>query len=307
MRSRFFRPVAFAVAFSVGATGLRYIGNPELGVRSPFLFHVFAVAIAAQYFGTLCGLITTALSVVLIDYYFIPPLHTLGPPPTPVDNVALLLFTIVGIALSLFGGRRKRADQQLRETAQALQDANQRLALRHEVARIGSFEWFIAENRVELSPEMEKLCGLESGAVLTIEQWKGMLDPDDVDGASAAIEDTIRRRQPTCDVTFRVHRPDGAIVWVHSRCRYDYDAGGQAVHVLAVCMDVTELKRGEMAQQILGGFLQVCSACRRIQDSKSNEWYSMEGYLRLHSTARFSHGMCPDCSKQWYPEKTNPS
>jgi hypothetical protein len=29
----------------------------------------------------------------------------------------------------------------------------------------------------------------------------------------------------------------------------------------------------------------------------------MEAYLRLHSEARFSHGMCPDCGKQWFTEK----
>ncbi len=72
--------------------------------------------------------------------------------------------------------------------------------------------------------------------------------------------------------------------------------------VLGIIMDVTDVKQGEMAQQILGGLLQVCSACRRIRDDKTDDWYSMEGYLRQRIPAKFSHGMCPDCSRQWFPE-----
>src|SRR6516164_6371116 len=87
------------------ATLLRYYLNPLLGVRSPLLFHTFAIAVAAQYGGIISGLIATLLSVLATDFFFIAPLHAIGL-EDPADILALSVFSIVGICFSIFGGRR---------------------------------------------------------------------------------------------------------------------------------------------------------------------------------------------------------
>jgi hypothetical protein len=51
----------------------------------------------------------------------------------------------------------------------------------------------------------------------------------------------------------------------------------------------------------LEGFLPICASCKKIRDDKGN-WVQIEGYIRDHSAAKFSHGICPDCAKQLYPE-----
>ena len=51
----------------------------------------------------------------------------------------------------------------------------------------------------------------------------------------------------------------------------------------------------------LGTFLTVCSKCRKIRE-KDGEWTSMERYISEHSATEFSHGICPDCVKELYPE-----
>jgi PAS domain S-box-containing protein len=286
------------VFFTTAATGIRALVSPILGFRSPLLFHVFAVALATQISGLAAGLATTGLSLVLIDYFFIPPAYSLVP-SNPADGLDLLLFLCVGILLSIFGGWRKRAEDELK-------NAYERMALKHEVARMGTFEWFVPENRVEWSEEMEKIYGIESAThVHTVEEWKAYVHPEDRDAAVKALEETVRKKLPTFDQTYRIVRPDGEVRWVHTRRKYQYDSDGNPVYVMGINMDVTELKEGEMAQEILGGMVQVCSACRRLHDAENESWYSMEGYLRRHTTARFSHGMCPDCSKQWYEAEAN--
>jgi hypothetical protein len=30
-------------------------------------------------------------------------------------------------------------------------------------------------------------------------------------------------------------------------------------------------------------------------------WSQVESYIHEHSEAEFSHSMCPDCIKKWYP------
>ena len=283
------------VLLSTGATGLRYLFNQSLGYRSPFLFHVLAVAVAAQLTGMVPGLIATCLSVILIDYFFIPPVHSLVV-RTPADQISLLLFAAVGIVLSVSGGFRHRAEKRL-------QSAYDRLALEHEVARLGTFEWFVPEDRIEWSPEMQAIYGIEgTSQTRTHEDWKKLVHPEDLAGALAGIEETVRLKLPTFDQTYRIVRPDGKVRWIHTRRKYQYDAAGKALYVLGINMDITEIKEGEMAQQILSGLLQVCSGCRRVRDAETDSWHSMEDYLRHHGAAKFSHGMCPECGSQWFSE-----
>jgi len=59
--------------------------------------------------------------------------------------------------------------------------------------------------------------------------------------------------------------------------------------------------------KILKSFLPICSSCRKIRTSESNEvkeetWESIESYISEHTTTKFSHGICPECKKQLYPE-----
>ena len=44
----------------------------------------------------------------------------------------------------------------------------------------------------------------------------------------------------------------------------------------------------------LEGLLSVCSYCKRMRSAEGN-WGSLERYIESHSTAEFSHGVCPDC------------
>lgn len=51
----------------------------------------------------------------------------------------------------------------------------------------------------------------------------------------------------------------------------------------------------------LEGFLPICSSCKKIRDNNGC-WNQMESYIRDHSEAEFSHGICPECAKKLYPE-----
>lgn len=51
----------------------------------------------------------------------------------------------------------------------------------------------------------------------------------------------------------------------------------------------------------LSGLLPICAACKKIRDDKGY-WKQIEVYIDEHSEAKFSHGMCPDCAKEYYPD-----
>jgi hypothetical protein len=51
----------------------------------------------------------------------------------------------------------------------------------------------------------------------------------------------------------------------------------------------------------LHGLLPMCASCKKIRDD-GGYWKQIEAYLCEHSDARFSHGICPDCAKELYPD-----
>jgi len=62
-----------------------------------------------------------------------------------------------------------------------------------------------------------------------------------------------------------------------------------------------ELQRAQSKIKILNGFLPICSHCKKIRDDKGY-WNQIESYIRDHSEAEFTHGICPICAKEFYPD-----
>jgi AmiR/NasT family two-component response regulator len=62
----------------------------------------------------------------------------------------------------------------------------------------------------------------------------------------------------------------------------------------------TELQDALVQVKILSGLLPICASCKKIRDDKGS-WHQLEVYIRDHSEARFSHGICPVCAEELYP------
>jgi len=69
-----------------------------------------------------------------------------------------------------------------------------------------------------------------------------------------------------------------------------------------------EQKAREEAQRLLGevytlrGILPICSYCKQIRDDRGY-WHEVETYIRQHSEADFTHGICPDCIAKYFPQE----
>lgn len=51
----------------------------------------------------------------------------------------------------------------------------------------------------------------------------------------------------------------------------------------------------------LSGLLPICANCKKIRDDQGY-WQDVAVYIRDHSEAEFTHGICPDCYTELYPE-----
>jgi Na+/melibiose symporter-like transporter len=64
---------------------------------------------------------------------------------------------------------------------------------------------------------------------------------------------------------------------------------------------IVELKDALHKVKTLGGLLPICASCKKIRDD-NGYWNQIESYIKTHSEAEFSHGICPDCAKRLYPD-----
>ena len=53
--------------------------------------------------------------------------------------------------------------------------------------------------------------------------------------------------------------------------------------------------------KILSGLLPICSYCKKVRD-EDGYWQQVESYIRNHSEADFSHGLCQECLKEHFPD-----
>jgi len=99
------------------------------------------------------------------------------------------------------------------------------------------------------------------------------------------------------DLRHELGRQRRAIQQAHDQLSVEMTARGR------VAAD-NERLIGELQQSLaqvrrLSGLLPICASCKKIRDDKGY-WSQIEIYVRSHSEAEFTHGICPECAKRLY-------
>lgn len=90
---------------------------------------------------------------------------------------------------------------------------------------------------------------------------------------------------------------------------------GEVTSVVCISKNITERKRVELERErliqelqetlgkvrTLSGLLPICAQCKKIRDDHGY-WTQIEAYIHEHSGTEFSHGICPDCAHELYPD-----
>ena len=69
--------------------------------------------------------------------------------------------------------------------------------------------------------------------------------------------------------------------------------GGQRL-ILLVLEDITDWLK-------LRDLLPICAGCKKIRNDQTC-WEDVAGYLAKHTDLRFTHGLCPECTRRLYPD-----
>ncbi len=90
------------------------------------------------------------------------------------------------------------------------------------------------------------------------------------------------------------------------------DGANKIVGASVITRDITQRKREEEERvelideltealkqvKTLAGLLPICASCKSIRDDQGY-WQKVDTYISQHSDVVFTHGICPDCLKQY--------
>lgn len=142
-----------------------------------------------------------------------------------------------------------------------------------------------------------------------------ILQPPGHRNGLSGVPEMIARGERLARLESHCHRKDGKGIEVAIAVSAIHDSRGKVTGVSFIARDITDAKRAEKERlqliaeltdtlakvHALGGLLPICASCKKIRNDEGY-WEQVETYIRNHSSAEFTHSICPDCTERLYPE-----
>ena len=250
-------PLRYGIAIlTVAAATLVTLAARHFGLANRSAAFLAAILLTGWYAGNGPMLIAMALSTFVFDYFFLPPLYTLG--LTWSADPYLIWFLLFAVLAAWFSAARRRSAALLEQARSELEGrvtartaelrrSEAYLVNGQELSHVGSWSRRVGTGEGYWSDETYRIFGFDPRSPAPgLEQMRQLLHPDDRDPFDQAMAAAMSERRGF-ELDFRITRPDGSIRFVHSKGQPVLDDAGAAVEVMGVVMDVTDRKRAERA------------------------------------------------------------
>jgi two-component system, LuxR family, sensor kinase FixL len=134
---------------------------------------------------------------------------------------------------------RKRAEEALRES-------EERISLAADTAGLGLWVWDAKRDESWVTPEGRRLFGWAESEPVNLERFIRTLHPDDREPTRHAVLQSLRSGGDYI-AEYRVVLSDGAIRWIATRGRIEFDGNGRPLRLRGVSIDITERKTADHA------------------------------------------------------------
>lgn len=163
VRSRWIaaRPYAAALAATAAALAITLV-TQRFSATPSYVAFVAAVAIAARVGGKGPAVLTSALSLVMIDYFFLSPIGVVDF-QQPEQGVNVIVFGAVAIIITSMTTRLRRAERESRERAASLARVNS--VLEEQMEEVRALDESLHEANEYLSDARDAAARLANGAM----------------------------------------------------------------------------------------------------------------------------------------------
>ena len=209
-------------------------------------FPIFPLIVLAAMRFRQCGAVLSALVVSAVAIAYTE--NGKGPfagSAAAIDLLRAQTFVAVAALLGLLVAAMRSEWERTEDALARLEESERALAEAQRLARIGSWEWDVLEDRVTWSDALHHVFGVAPSSFgSTYEDYLTLVHPDDRGMLRRAIEDALRHAAPfQCE--HRVLRPDGELRTIDGRGHPALDANGRVVRLLGTAQDVTEQRLAE--------------------------------------------------------------
>lgn len=246
---------------------VRLIVPTAIGDRVLYLPFIMPVVLAGYLGGLGPGLFATALGVVTIDYFLLPPAYSFGFENTG-DLVALILYALCGATVSALCDGLHSARRRLDEERLHLLSSDEFHRLISDLT--ADFAWMArvdASGRVVLetiTDGFNKLLGFSTDQWRST-GWRLALHPDERPKARQMQEQLLAGQ--AVEGESRLVAKDGRVLWVNYLTRPIRDERGRVIRFVGAAQDITERKKAEQRLAAKDAVTRVLSEADTLEDA----------------------------------------
>lgn len=233
-----------AVLASLLALLLRFGLEPILRGEAPLLVFISAVVLSAWYGGLGPGLLSTVLSAILGNYFFLPPLYTLS--IGQVTGVARLgVFLMEGVLISWLSEKLRESQRRTEAIALSLRESQERYRLLIE--SVEDYAIFMLDPNGYITSwnvGAERIKGYRAAEILG-SHFSILFTPEDIDRHAAEQELQIARTEGHFTGEGWRRRKDGSLFWASVVLTALRDESGNLRGFSKVIRDITKRKQAE--------------------------------------------------------------
>ena len=168
---------------------------------------------------------------------------------------------------------------------------------------------------VKLNQTLATILGYEVEDLVGINGAEGLTHPEDIIKEKKFLKPLFSGEIISYNLEKRFRHKNGEYYWYNVTVAKMMGSSGDEAFLLGFIEDINDRKQLEQERENLinnlqkalaeikelRGFFPICAKCKKIRDDKGY-WQQVEKYIMDRTDAQFSHGLCPDCVRELYPD-----
>ena len=199
------------------------------------------------------------------------------------------------------------------ETQNKLQQSEESLREAQAIAGLGNYELDLQAKVWKTSAELDALLGIGPEYDRRLEGWLPLVHPEDRQELAEDLNQYMLSLGEPFDKEYRIVRhTDGALRWVHTRGRLEFDAAGKPRVLRGTIQDITQRKQSEASlrenRELLRLFIEHAPVALAMFDREmryiavSRRWLEVHGLTGRDLIGQSHYAVFPAIPTEWKEE-----